>query len=134
MTRSIREVCPASLQPRLDCCCGRTPPVERNASLDSKQGSLPTTIIDRYCQDRPMRPDKYSWVIEPLARSPAKVVTVPLANKVARIAWAVLAEGETHRAPVRSSCKPSVCFGSTGGSSRGHLAIIHSSARLLVTY
>jgi len=50
-----------------------------------------------------MRPDKYPWVIELLARRPAKVVAVALANKMARIAWAVLAKGETYRAPVRSS-------------------------------
>ncbi len=34
-----------------------------------------------------MRPDKYPWVIELLARRPAKVVAVALANKMARIAW-----------------------------------------------
>ncbi len=50
-----------------------------------------------------MRPDKYPWVIELLARRPAKVVAVALANKMARIAWAVLAKGETYRAPARSS-------------------------------
>ena len=49
-----------------------------------------------------MRPDKYPWVIELLARRPAKVVAVALANKMARIAWAVLAKGETYRAPTRS--------------------------------
>jgi len=49
-----------------------------------------------------MRPDKYPWVIELLARRPAKVVAVALANKMARIAWAVLAKGETYRAPARS--------------------------------
>jgi transposase len=49
-----------------------------------------------------LRPDKYPWVIELLARRPAKVVAVALANKMARIAWAVLAKGETYRAPARS--------------------------------
>jgi hypothetical protein len=34
-----------------------------------------------------------------LARRPAKVVAVALANKMARIAWAVLERGETYRAP-----------------------------------
>jgi transposase len=50
-----------------------------------------------------MRPEKYPWVIELLGRRPAKVVAVALANKMARTAWAVLAKGETYRAPVRSS-------------------------------
>jgi transposase len=34
-----------------------------------------------------------------LARRPAKVVAVALANKMARIAWAVLARGGTYQAP-----------------------------------
>jgi transposase len=49
------------------------------------------------------RPDKYPWVIELLGRRPTKVVAVALANKMARVAWAVLARGETYRAPTRSS-------------------------------
>jgi transposase len=49
------------------------------------------------------RPDKYPWVTELLGRRPAKVAAVALANKMARTAWAVLAKGETYRAPTRSS-------------------------------
>jgi transposase len=49
------------------------------------------------------RPDKYPWVTELLGRRPAKVVAGALANKMARTAWAVLAKGETYRAPARSS-------------------------------
>ena len=49
------------------------------------------------------RPYKYPWVIELLGRRPTKVVAVALANKMARIAWAVLAKGEPYRAPIRSS-------------------------------
>ena len=44
-------------------------------------------------------PDKHPWIMQLLARRPAKVVAVALANKMARIAWAVLAKGETYRAP-----------------------------------
>jgi transposase len=44
-------------------------------------------------------PDKNPWLIQLLARRPAKVVAVALANKTARIAWAVLARGGTYRAP-----------------------------------
>jgi transposase len=43
-------------------------------------------------------PDKNPWLIQLLARRPAKVVAVALANKTARIAWAVLARGGTYRA------------------------------------
>ena len=34
-----------------------------------------------------------------LERRPARVVTVAMANKNARIAWAVLARGEVYRVP-----------------------------------
>ncbi len=44
------------------------------------------------------RPDKYPWLTQLLARRPAKVVAVALANKMARTAWALLARGETYRA------------------------------------
>jgi transposase len=49
------------------------------------------------------RPDKYPWLMQLLARRPFKVVAVALANKMARTAWAVLARGETYRAPTRLS-------------------------------
>ena len=44
-------------------------------------------------------PDKHPWVMKLLAKKPAKVVAVALANKMARIAWAVLAKGGSYRAP-----------------------------------
>jgi transposase len=40
-----------------------------------------------------------AWVRSLLERKPARVVTVAMANKTARIAWVVLARGETYRAP-----------------------------------
>jgi len=49
------------------------------------------------------RPEKYPWLMQLLARRPFKVVAVALANKMARTAWAVLARGETYRAPTRLS-------------------------------
>lgn len=39
------------------------------------------------------------WVNSLLERRPARLVTVAMANKTARIAWAVLAKRETYRAP-----------------------------------
>ena len=45
-------------------------------------------------------PEKHPWITQLLARRPAKIVIVALANKIARIAWVVLARGETYRAPV----------------------------------
>jgi transposase len=43
-----------------------------------------------------------SWVNGLLAKKPARLVSVALANKTARIAWAVLARGEVYRAPENS--------------------------------
>lgn len=40
-----------------------------------------------------------SWAEALLERKPARVVTVALANKMARIAWAILARNETYVAP-----------------------------------
>ena len=44
-------------------------------------------------------PEKYPWLTQLLARRPFRVVAVALANKMARIAWALLAKGGTFRAP-----------------------------------
>jgi transposase len=43
-------------------------------------------------------PGKYPWLTQLLARRPFKVVAVALANKMARIAWALLAKGGRYRA------------------------------------
>jgi transposase len=45
------------------------------------------------------QPDKYPWLTQLLARRSFKVVAVALANKMARIAWVLLAKSGTYRAP-----------------------------------
>ena len=45
------------------------------------------------------QPEKYPWLTQLLARKPFRVVAVALANKMARIAWALLAKGGLYRAP-----------------------------------
>jgi transposase len=45
------------------------------------------------------QPEKYPWITRLLARKPFKLVAVALANRMARIAWALLAKGGTYRAP-----------------------------------
>lgn len=44
-------------------------------------------------------PAKYPWIMALLAKKPAKLVAVAVANKMARIAWAIMAKGGTYRAP-----------------------------------
>ncbi len=53
-----------------------------------------TTVI-RHARTRP---DKHPWLLRLLAKKPSKVVAVALANKLARIAWAILAKGGTYQA------------------------------------
>ena len=40
------------------------------------------------------------WLTSLLERRPAKVAAIALANKLARMAWAVMANGETYREPI----------------------------------
>jgi transposase len=57
-------------------------------------------------------PEKYPWVTQLLARKPAKVAAVALANKTARIAWAVLTKKEVYRArPITATpvSPPAMC-------------------------
>lgn len=54
-----------------------------------------TAVIRVARQDNPGR----AWAKRLLERKPARVVSVALANKTARIAWAVMMRGEVYRAP-----------------------------------
>ena len=40
------------------------------------------------------------WLAALLARRPAKVAAIALANKLARMAWAMMAKGERYKEPV----------------------------------
>ena len=44
-------------------------------------------------------PEKHPWITRLLAKKPAKVVAIAVANKTARIAWAIMTKGGTYRAP-----------------------------------
>jgi len=48
-----------------------------------------------------LNPQKYPWLTQLLARRPFKVVAIALANKMARVAWALLVKGGPYRAPAR---------------------------------
>jgi len=52
------------------------------------------TCVIRYARTK--APGEASWLVNLLDRKPARVVTVALANKMARIAWAVLTRGEVY--------------------------------------
>jgi transposase len=45
------------------------------------------------------QPEKYPWVTRFLERKPFRVVAVAVANKMARVAWALLVSGGSYRAP-----------------------------------
>ena len=44
-------------------------------------------------------PDKHPWIAKLLAKKPAKLVAIAVANKTARIAWAIMNKGGIYRAP-----------------------------------
>jgi len=44
-----------------------------------------------------------SWLAQMMARKPRMLVTVALANKTARIVWAVLTKNEVYRAPAAAA-------------------------------
>lgn len=44
-------------------------------------------------------PQKHPWIMRLLVKKPAKLVAVAVANKMARIAWAIMAKGGRYRAP-----------------------------------
>jgi transposase len=46
------------------------------------------------------------WLLQLLARKPRKLAAVALANKMARIAWAMMARGEAYRPPAATGAMP----------------------------
>jgi transposase len=56
---------------------------------------LGATAVIRYAQ--PGRPAATAWLLSLLARKPKKLVTVALANKTARIMWALMISGDSYR-------------------------------------
>lgn len=57
-----------------------------------------TTVV----QHARRQPEKYPWIAKLLARKPAKVVAIAVANKTARIAWAIMSRGGTYSVPQRA--------------------------------
>ena len=55
------------------------------------------TSIVRRAKYKPETADR--WLAALLSRKPARVVTVALANKAARVIWAIMARGGIYRVP-----------------------------------
>ncbi|WP_262271865.1 IS110 family transposase [Microvirga yunnanensis] len=59
------------------------------------------TAVIRYARTKTAA--DIAWINSLLSKKPARLVSVALANKTARIAWALLARGEIHRSAVVAS-------------------------------
>ena len=86
--------CRDKIRPGASRSSGRSPN-RATAICDAFLSSARYSVLRRAKQN----PEKYPWLTQLLARRPFKVVAVALANKMARIAWALLANGGTYRAP-----------------------------------
>ena len=76
--------------------CLRRNPCTKGAVHTRSLLVLGATAVIRHA-----KPGKSSpWLLSLLARKPRKVVAVALANKMARIAWAMMARGESYRQPI----------------------------------
>ena len=49
------------------------------------------------------RPGARAWLVKLLERKPRKLAAVALANKMARIVWAMMSRGEDYRRPAGSA-------------------------------
>jgi transposase len=54
------------------------------------------------CRDK-QSPGLSAWLSQLAARAHTNIVAVALANKMARIVWAVLSKGEAYRPPLLAS-------------------------------
>jgi hypothetical protein len=76
---------------------------ERRGGI-SKQGDrylrrLPVIGATAVVRQARLHPQKHPWIMRLLAGKPAKLVAVAVANKMARIAWAIMAKGDTIERP-----------------------------------
>ena len=55
--------------------------------------------VERRIKAQRVRRTDSPWLLQLLARKPEKVAAVALANKMARIVWAMLVSGELYRQP-----------------------------------
>lgn len=58
----------------------------------------PSQVLIRYARIHGTK--HRPWLTALLARRPAKVAAIALANKIARMVWAMIAKGERYKEPV----------------------------------
>jgi transposase len=94
-----------TFQPGSGWCPSRTRAVARRSSV-----TLPSVVIAicAACSQRALAVIRYAkihgtkhrpWLTALLARRPTKVAAIALANKLARMAWAMMSKGERYREP-----------------------------------
>ena len=91
------------MQPGLGWCLDKVQPGEKLGPI-SKQGDRylrRILVVGAHSVLRRAKhnPKKYPWLAQLMARRPFKVVAIALANKMARVAWALLAKGGNYRVP-----------------------------------
>jgi Transposase IS116/IS110/IS902 family len=69
------------------------------------------------------------WLVQLIQRRPAKVAAIALANKTARIIWALMTSGERYREPAAAGCGRSVGIGATAARLRGWEGRIEGNAQ-----
>ena len=74
--------------------------------------------------------EKNPWLGDLMARKPTKLAAVALANKNARTAWALLANGGT--LPIRLSPTPTICSVSPWTAGKGRRRRIEEAIRLIL--
>ena len=67
--------------------------------ISVKKSGLPGSLLsgNQHRVAKPGRPSSSAWLLGLLARKPKKVAAVALANKIARVVWAMMARGEAYR-------------------------------------
>jgi hypothetical protein len=77
---------------------------EASRRLDDIPGVGPALVHHRRACRHPLRQNPWHktwpWLTALLTRRPAKVAAIALANKMARMAWAMMARGERYKEPV----------------------------------
>ena len=77
------------------------PPLTRGSSIglvsSPRYHQLPRDAGDLYSQ---RHGDELPWLVRLMERRSAKIAAVALANKIARMAWAMMVRGEYYKAPL----------------------------------